>query len=277
MSNPAIHNRVSINSICLMESASLPQQAEHWRTLNAQRISLVGPQIDIEGVDAAQAALNTGDYQLETVVHPLMPGAALNPDPSSWNKTRDALDTRIELAKGWGGKSIYMTTGGHGDMLWEQAAEVFIAVIEPCVKAAKNAGIALMIENAPPQYADLHIAHTLRDTVTLAKLAGIGVCIDLFGCWTEPKLKQTITEAVAISNLVQVSDYVLGDRALPARAVPGDGVMPLKMMLEWILEAGYTGAFDLELLGPRITKEGSVKATARAAQVTGDMLAAFGV
>ncbi len=277
MSRPAIHNRVSINSICLMESATLPQQAEHWQTLNAKRISLVGPQIDIEGFDAAQAALDTGDYQLETVVHPLLPGAALNPDPSSWSKTRDALSARIDMTKGWGGKSIYMTTGGHGDMLWEQAADVFTEVIEPCVKESKNAGIALMIENAPPQYADLHIAHTLRDTVALAKHAGIGVCIDLFGCWTEPSLKQSITEAVAISNLVQVSDYVLGDRALPARAVPGDGVIPLQTMLEWILDAGYTGAFDLELLGPRITEEGSVQATARAAKVTGEILTKLGV
>jgi hypothetical protein len=48
-----------------------------------------------------------------------------------------------------------------------------------------------MIENASPLYADIHIAHTLRDTVTLAELAGIGVCIDLFAYWAEAGLRRT--------------------------------------------------------------------------------------
>ena len=43
-------------------------------------------------------------------------------------------------------------------------------------------------------------------------------------------------------QVVQVSDYVYGDRALPCRAVPGDGAVPFKRILEWMLGAGYKGA-----------------------------------
>jgi sugar phosphate isomerase/epimerase len=133
-----------------------------------------------------------------------------------------------------------------------------------------------MIENAPPQYADLHIAHSLRDTVTLAEMAGIGVCIDLFSCWTEADLGNTIRRAIPACGLVQVSDYVCGDRALPARAVPGDGDMPLQRLLGWILDAGYQGVFDLELLGPRIDNEGHLAATGRAANAVAELLQALG-
>jgi sugar phosphate isomerase/epimerase len=76
--------------------------------------------------------------------------------------------------------------------------------------------------------------------------------------------------------VIQVSDYVYGDRALPSRAVPGDGAIPLQRLLEWALAAGYKGAFDLELIGPRIDREGHLPATRRAAEEVGKVLQSLG-
>src|SRR3546814_5618290 len=68
-----------------------------------------------------------------------------------------------------------------------------------------------------------------------------------------------------LTGLVQVSDYVLGDRTAPCRAVPGDGAIPLESVIGGILELGYDGLFDLELVGPRIAEEGAASACTRAA------------
>ena len=133
-----------------------------------------------------------------------------------------------------------------------------------------------MIENALPLYADYHIAHSLRDTLALAEMAGIGVCIDLFGCWTEAGLRASIERAIPRCNLIQLSDYVYGDRSLPSRAVPGDGAIPLQRILDWMLAAGYTGAFDLELIGPRIDKEGHLEAVRRTGDYLGKILSSLG-
>ena len=129
-----------------------------------------------------------------------------------------------------------------------------------------------MIESSPPVYAHSHIAHNLRDTLTLAQIANIGVCIDMFACWSEAGLKETIIRAIPRCHVIQVGDWIYGDRSLPARAVPGDGVIPIRRMCEWALNAGYTGAFDLELLGPRIDQEGRLKAVGRAARYLSDLL-----
>jgi len=59
---------------------------------------------------------------------------------------------------------------------------------------------------------------------------------------------------------------------LPARAVPGEGAIPIRRILEWTLQAGYTGAFDIELIGPRIDAEGRLPAVRRSAQILGQML-----
>lgn len=270
-----MHPRISVNNICFMRE-EISQQLAYWPLLGAKRFSVLGPQLEGDSGALVQAALTAGSYQLETVVHPFSSAHPLDSDDEIVGQARANLSARIAAAQQLGARSIYMTTGGRGTLTWEQAAKAFANAIAPCVAEAQRAGIALMIENAPPQYADLHIAHTLRDSITLAELAGIGVCIDLCGCWTEADLKALITQAVPRCHLVQVSDYVLGDRSLPSRAVPGDGAIPLPTLLQWLLDAGYEGAFDLELLGPRIDEEGSLAAAQRAVANLSDMLYALG-
>jgi sugar phosphate isomerase/epimerase len=169
-----------------------------------------------------------------------------------------------------------MLTGGRGSLTWEEAADVFRQAIAPCVQQAKEAGIALAVENSAPLYAEIHIAHTLRDAATLAELAGVGVCMDFFACWTEAGLRESIRRAMPRCHLVQVCDYAYGDRSLPSRAVPGDGAIPVRGMLEWVLQAGYTGTFDIEVLGPRIELEGPVNAVRRTAEAVGGMLSSLG-
>jgi sugar phosphate isomerase/epimerase len=58
--------------------------------------------------------------------------------------------------------------------------------------------------------------------------------------------------------------------------VPGDGAVPLARILEWLLSAGYAGAFDFELIGPRIDQEGHLNAARRASQYTGELLKTLG-
>ena len=81
-----------------------------------------------------------------------------------------------------------MLTGGRGELTWEQAAERFVRGDRAVPAHAQQAGVTLAIENASALYADIHIAHTLRDTIALAEMADLGICIDLFHCWAEADL-----------------------------------------------------------------------------------------
>ena len=271
-----MHPRLSIDSIAFMFD-SIATQADYWRELGASRVTLLGAHIQAEGVETTRDALQNAGCKLESVVHPFLPQQHLNPDQSTWDAPRQSLNAEIDSAAALGANSIYMVTGGHGGMTWEQAADVFTQMVAPCAEKARAAGVHLLIENAPPAYADIHIAHTLRDTVLLAEIAGIGVCIDLPGCWTESGLQETFERAMPRTRLVQVSDYVCGDRCVPARAVPGDGDMPLRRLFEWLLEAGYEGVFDPELIGPRIDEEGGFEATQRSAEYLAKLLRELGV
>ena len=270
-----MHDRISVNSICF-PGAGFRELAGYWQALGARRVSLVSTLLLDEGRVAAQEALRAGDCRVETIAHPFLHGRHLEATEASWSQERDTFERVLEDARALGARSIYLLTGGHGTLTWEEAAEVFRAAVAPCVAKARQAEIPLMIENAPPLYAHTHIAHTLRDAVTLAQIADVGVCIEFFACWTEAGLRQSIEQAMPRCHVVQVCDYVYGDRSLPSRAVPGDGAIPVKRMIGWILEAGYRGAFDLELIGPRIDNEGPLNAVRRAAENVGEMLRSLG-
>ena len=266
-----MHQRLSVHAICF-PGAGFRELAGYWRELGAHRVSLVSHLLLEEGLSAAQEALQASRCTVESITHPFLPGRHLEPREESWRDARDTLSRLIQTAKSLGARSIYMLTGGHGALTWEEAAEVFRTAIAPCVIQANEAGIALMVENSAVAYADTHIAHTLRDATTLAELAGVGVCMDLFACWAEAGLRESIVRAMPGCRLVQVCDYVYGDRSLPARAVPGEGAIPIRRILEWTLQAGYTGMFELELIGPRIDAEGRLSAVRRSAEILGEIL-----
>lgn len=270
-----MHDRLSLHTVCF-SGAPLRGLAESWRELGFPRVTLSGDQIDREGLPVVQQALETGGCGVESITHLFLAGRHFEAGTKSWSEPRERLSRLIADAKTLGARSIYMLTGGHGTLTWEEATDRFAEAVAPCVAEAKAAGVALSIETAGAFRAHFHLAHNLRDTTTLAEKADIGVCLDLFSVWTEAGLQQSIERAMPRVVLVQVGDYVFGDPCLPGRAVPGDGNIPLERILGWVLQAGYRGAFDLELVGARIEKEGGVSAARRAAVHVSEILRRLG-
>jgi sugar phosphate isomerase/epimerase len=273
MNHKTMHPRISINQVCFA-GAELHEFIGHARALGAQRIGCISHSLlNSAGAAAAAVLLADGGLAVETInqafaIHPSL--------ESGCAQAQQELYRLIDIGAKIRTRSVYLLTGGRGSLDWEQAAARFAEGIAPCREAAQKKKIALMIENASALYADLHIAHSLADTIRLAEMSGIGVCIELFHCWAEAGLKGLFKRAMPLCGLVQISDYVLGDRSLPNRAVPGDGAMPLERLIGMLLDEGYDGAFDIELLGPRINAEGHFAAARRAAERLSEILVKLG-
>ncbi|MEB3980820.1 TIM barrel protein [Mycobacterium sp. 663a-19] len=264
----AVDQRLSVHSVTF-HGASLAELQQYWAALGVSRLSILDSQLlDPE----FPTLLRRNDYTVEAVYH-LFAGGSLSADPRA---ARDALCAVIDAAAGVDARTVYLLTGGRGALTWKQAADRFCAMVGPCVQRANRAGVALAIENASSLYADIHLAHTLRDTITLAEMGGLSICIDLFHCWAEGDFEATVARALPRTALVQLSDYVLGDRALPARAVPGDGTIPIEPFVAQALKAGYAHGFDLELIGPRIENEGRLESARRACDFVTAMLDRLG-
>jgi sugar phosphate isomerase/epimerase len=254
-----MHRRISVNGVCFPKF-SLQEDVAAWNAVGAHTVGEHVRKLNDAGWTEGLAVLRGSGKKIESLVHP---SEFRLDDGRDWEKMRADFCKTIDAAKSLGAASVYTTSGHRGELTWEAAAEGFSKAMRPVLDYAKSSGIHLLVEPTVALHADKSIVHTLRDTVTLAEMSGLGICIDIFHCWTEAGLKKTIAAAGAHTHLVQVGDYAFGDRAVPCRAVIGDGDIPLQRIIGWILEAGYTGFFDLELNGPRIEREGNVKAVQR--------------
>ena len=268
-----MHPRVCLHQVGFL-SESTPAFVQFCREIGVGHMTLANPHmIGPTELDDTLAALAKGGVSATNVTQPFARYPDIERDEGG---AAEHLNAAIEAAAAMGSENLYIVTGPRGSLDWESAAARLAKLIAPCRDLARQRGVHLLVETANMLNADIHIAHTLDDTVRLAQIAGIGVCIDLGASWFEGALQDKFRRAMPLTRLVQVSDYVLGDRITPHRAVPGDGVVPLAQQMGWLLEAGYGGVFDIELTGPRIVEEGHRRAFARAAENLSEILTRLG-
>lgn len=268
-----MHPRVSLHQVAFI-TESTRAFIDHCRAIGVQHMTLATPMLTRPGdLEDAEHALATGGPRASTLNHVF--GVYPNLEHDTGEAAQHLLEA-IDITARLGGSAIYLISGGRGSLDWEHAADRFAALIAPCKADAKAKGVRLLVENASALNVDIHSAHTLPDAIRMAEIAGIGVCLELHACWMEGALRENFHRAMPLTGLVQVSDYVLGDRTTPCRAVPGDGVIPLERLIGDLLDAGYEGLFDLELVGPRIEAEGARPATTRAAEYLSELLTRLG-
>jgi sugar phosphate isomerase/epimerase len=197
-------------------------------------------------------------------------------DPSAWAAQRDRVRDALDAAEAVSAECIVLTTGPAGPLAWEDAAEAAGEAFGPLLDDAARRGLSLAFEHTNGLRVDIGFLHTLRDAIDFARGIGVGVCMEINACWAERGLADTIRTGADRLRLVQVSDFKVGTIASSQRLVPGDGDMPIARILRAVLDAGYAGVFDLELIGAAITTEGYDAALPRAVESLGAMLAELG-
>jgi sugar phosphate isomerase/epimerase len=178
------------------------------------------------------------------------------------------LPRALELASRLRAPAVVFTTGPAGALEWDDAATAFAAALTPLLPAPSK----LCLEHTNSLRHDVSFVHTLRDAIDLARRLDIHVCMEINACWAERDLSITIADGIDRIGIVQVSDFSIGTLSTPNRLVPGDGDIPLPRIIEQVLDAGYEGVFDLELVGPKIEQEGYRSAIARSCAYLSDLL-----
>jgi sugar phosphate isomerase/epimerase len=254
--------RISVSAICTFHQP-LAGDLAFWALHGIRKVGASVAKLEAHGWDDGVARLAASGVEVGNLIG-LGPFAL--DQPRRWPGQGARLGRVIGAAVALRAGCVVVTTGPAGALTWEDAAAAFEEAIGPTLAEARAAGVRFALEHTHALRADVGFVHTLRDSVDLARRLGVGVCMELNACWAERALEATIRDAVADGTLalVQVSDYRIGTTSTPDRLVPGDGDIPLSRILGWILDAGYTGDFDLELIGPRIEEEGYDTAVPRA-------------
>ena len=193
-------------------------------------------------------------------------------DASGWERQQERLVRALEVARLVSAECVVFTTGPAGPLPWDDAANALAEAMAPVLGEARARDVPFAIEHTNSLRVDVGFVHTLADAVDLARRLGTGVCMEINACWAERNLAATIAAGIDTLRLVQVSDFAVGTLSTPDRRVPGDGDIPLDRILRTTIAAGYTGCFDLELIGPAIDAEGYERAVPRAVDALGALL-----
>jgi len=271
-----MHPRVCVSAISTFR-LPLNDDLTFWAAHDITNVGVSVAKLEAYGWDAGTEIVVDAVNRGLQVVDLIGLGPFKLADARRWDAQRDRLLRSIETAAAVGASCIVFTTGTFAPLTWEAAADAFEQALGPALSEARARGIDFAIEHTNSLRVDVGFVHTLRDAIDLARRLGTGVCMELNACWAERALATTIRENVDLIRLVQVSDFKVGTVASSQRLVPGDGDIPILRILRELVDAGYGGFFELELIGDEIVAEGYDAAVPRAVDALDAMLREVGV
>lgn len=266
------HPRIVVNEASTL-NLPLAADLDLYTKLGVERVALLSRKVDAAGEDEALRLVERAGVTIDNLmVGPLLELAR----PAQWEEGRGRLRAMLARARRFGADCAVITSGPAGALTWEDAASALAGALEPVVAEAREAGMTIAVENTNGLRFDLGFLHNLRDTIDVARGIGLGVCMEVNNVWGERALRDTIRAGVDLIRMVQVNDFVVGTTSTPDRAVPGDGDIPLARILGDLEDAGYRGTYELEIVGPRIEREGYPSALARSLERVDGLLGVLG-
>ena len=128
--------------------------------------------------------------------------------------------------------------------------------IAATLEYARSVGMPLAVEPLHPmQGAERACINTLEhaldicDALDPGRTGAVGVALDIYHCWWDPKLEGQIARAGAKRLLAyHVCDWLVPTRdLLNDRGMMGDGIVELRKIRAWVEAAGYAGAIEVEI------------------------------
>jgi sugar phosphate isomerase/epimerase len=267
-----MHPRVSVSAISTYHW-SLDEDLAFWAEAGITNVGVSVVKLEQAGWDDAVARIAAADLRVANLI-------GLGPftlaDRDQWPTQQERLARVVDAAAILSAECLVLTTGPAGPLAWEEAADRLEEALAPALAASRAVGVPFALEHTNSLRVDVGFLHTLRDAIDLARQLGCRVCMEVNACWAERDLATTVAAGVDTLALVQISDFAVGTLNTPNRLVPGDGDIPLERIVGGVLDAGYAGVFDLELIGPRIDEEGPRAAVPRAVEALTRLLERLG-
>lgn len=262
-------NRLSLNT-ATTKHWTLKQAVNGAKAAGLEAIGLWRDRVAETGLDRAAAMLLDAGLRVSSLCRAGFLSAAAEPgitaaleDNRAAIREANALDAR-ELIMVVGGlpscpaPSMAATQGGDKDLVAARArVEDRIAEL---VDYAHDHRVRLALEPLHPIFAaDRAVLSTLEQCLDLAAsfdASDVGVVVDTYHVWWDPKLAQMIARAGKEGRIssYQICDWILplAPDALLSRGHVGDGYIDFATITGWVAAAGYVGDIEVEIFNEDI-------------------------
>lgn len=221
-------------------------------------IEVVSPwQEHYAGIGVQRAAQSLRDRSLKVSTVCRMTGFGPASTASSWRKAIDGARRIVHEAAILGAESITLTGGGIDghEKSAKSARQRILEGIQTILPEARAAGVLLAIEALHPMCAaDRGAISSLKLACEMAEAAGegTGVLVDTYNTWWDPDLETSIAKAGPLICGFQMSDWLVPTTDLAFdRGMMGDGVIDFRRARQMVVEAGFQGPVEVEILSAR--------------------------
>jgi len=177
---------------------------------------------------------------------PLLDGPA---DP---RERVDAICASVQRLAAFGPAAVLCLTGPAGDRDPDVARALVVDALREIAAEARSAGVRIALE--PFQREGIEswsLTNTLADAAALIDETGdgetIGIQFDVWHLWNTPELFDELEREAHRLAGVHVNDWRDPTRGWADRALPGDGVAGVPVILGALERAGWSGFYDLEI------------------------------
>ena len=257
----ADHRWLSINTATVRAQWPLDRIIIECAQRGIRAISLWRDQVAAVGLERIAALLRDTGIELSGYCRGgMFPAATPQGRQAALDDNRRAVDE----AKALNAACLVLVVGGlpgalsgradHRDLA-RSRAEVFDG-IAATLAYAREVGMPLAIEPLHPMYAaDRACVNTLEqaldicDVLDPARSGALGVVVDVYHVWWDPKLEAQIARAGRARLLAfHVGDWRLPTRdLLNDRGMMGDGVIDIPRIRGWVEAAGFEGYSEVEI------------------------------
>ncbi len=175
----------------------------------------------------------------------------------------DAVDDAshaIRLAGAMNAGCLVLYTGGRNNHILRHAERLLTSAIDQLLDLAEAADVTLAIEPMHPACAeDWTFLTDLESTIALVekfRTEHLKIVFDAYHFGHDRSVLANMEEIVPYTALVQLGDRLTAHDMDHDRCQLGQGVVPLPEIISSLLEAGYEGDFDVELMGQNIEPSG---------------------
>lgn len=235
----------------------LADELEHLARHGFDRLSLWRTKLSDLGVDQAKTLLRQAGMRVSSLQ---WAGGFTGGDGRSFRESvADALEA-IETAAELDADVLVVHSGCRGGHTRTHAHRLLADALDVLAPEAFSRGVTLAIKPMHPVAAAgcdflTDLGHAAR-WISRFDHPAVRLSIDLWQFGHDPALPALLADLVPLTAVVQVAD----SRGLPSaereRLPPGQGSLRLETLVMSLIEHGYTGDFEFELVGEAVESLG---------------------
>lgn len=243
---------LSINLATVREQFNLAQAVDACVKQGLRAIAPWRDQVQAAGLKEAAAIVRANGLRVTGLCRGgMFPAADENGRAAAIEDNKRAIDEACAL----GADCLVLVVGGlaKGSKDIAAARQMVVDGIGASLVFARAHGMKLAIEPLHPMYAaDRACINSLEQALDVCDVLGdgLGVAIDAYHVWWDPKLAEQIARAGAAGRIFahHICDWLVPTRDLLLdRGMMGDGVIDLRGMRRMIEAAGFKGPQEVEI------------------------------